>query len=402
MSGVLLASADRHLVDEVRAALHAAGVPLRVTHTWDGLVRELTRESHAVLLVDGEMPGLRLDLLVALRESLAQGPELLAIRGTSALPEARLDRLTRQLARRSPGALTQESLKELGLLGFGQPARPILAHLAASPLPLRLEGERGTGKLRVARAVHHLAGAGGPLRVIAVGTLPDFAGPPGTVYLRHADRWEPAPLMDLHDACREAGWRLMGGARSALGPETVGPPWHTLALPPLRQRPDDLQALTLLYVDRYRRRLGMVRRRFDRDLWALVRAHRWPGNVRELETFVVQALTSTAAPVVKATALPERVRTLVEPSPAASMADLARAFEDVVEARLAPIVLHGEVAGNLELHRLAVEATERALLRLALVRTGGNQKAAAELVGVARNTLASKLRKLGLATGAPR
>ena len=48
------------------------------------------------------------------------------------------------------------------------------------------------------------------------------------------------------------------------------------------------------------------------------------------------------------------------------------------------------------LYGLVLEAAERALLRLALTRTGGNRKATAVLLGVARNTLASRSRALGL------
>ena len=48
------------------------------------------------------------------------------------------------------------------------------------------------------------------------------------------------------------------------------------------------------------------------------------------------------------------------------------------------------------------EAAERALLKLTLRRTGGDQKAAAELLGVARNTLRAKAIRFGLIQPRPR
>jgi Fis family transcriptional regulator len=43
------------------------------------------------------------------------------------------------------------------------------------------------------------------------------------------------------------------------------------------------------------------------------------------------------------------------------------------------------------LHELVLQAVERPLLRFAMERTGGNQSAAAELLGINRNTLRKKL-----------
>lgn len=52
------------------------------------------------------------------------------------------------------------------------------------------------------------------------------------------------------------------------------------------------------------------------------------------------------------------------------------------------------------LHELVLQAVERPLLRFAMERTGGNQSAAAELLGINRNTLRKKLTEYGLGTAA--
>ncbi len=78
------------------------------------------------------------------------------------------------------------------------------------------------------------------------------------------------------------------------------------------------------------------------------------------------------------------------------MLDLAEAFEEVVEGRLRALIQQVDLDSGIEVRRLAVDATERALYRLALARTGGNQLAAARLLGVARNTLRSRAARLGV------
>jgi len=63
-----------------------------------------------------------------------------------------------------------------------------------------------------------------------------------------------------------------------------------LFLPPLRERPEDVEALSLLVVDRLARRMGRQAPRLTPDVLQRLRAHAWPGNVRELENVLERAL----------------------------------------------------------------------------------------------------------------
>ena len=81
----------------------------------------------------------------------------------------------------------------------------------------------------------------------------------------------------------------------------------------------------------------------------------------------------------------------MNPTAAPQGADL-EGFEEVVAARLAPVVQGWREGRGTGLHGMVVDATERALLRLVLAGTQGNRKAASKLLGVARNTLWRKLR----------
>lgn len=72
--------------------------------------------------------------------------------------------------------------------------------------------------------------------------------------------------------------------------------------------------------------------------------------------------------------------------------ELARIpFEELVSLRLRPVVdLLDEGGENRCIYREVMNQVERALIRLALERTDGNQQRAARLLGISRNTLRTK------------
>jgi len=147
-----------------------------------------------------------------------------------------------------------------------------------------------------------------------------------------------------------------------------------------------------LYLDAYVAQLALGPKRFDADLWSHLSAHSWPGNQRELEAFVVRALTSAQQPTVSWGRLPPSVQALLDPGLQAQAA--TQGFEHLVEDHLRPLVERYHADGApLALHRLVIDATERALVRVAL-QVAGNQKAAATLLGVARNTLRERIARL--------
>jgi len=390
----------RDLVERLAQAGHA----VRTASTWPALVREVAAPGCGLVLIDGRLQGLDTELLQALSASLPEPPELRSV-GGPALPirpaPARPD-LQLRLARRCARAVIQlDERRELDRMGLDNRALPLLADVATRATPIRIEGERGTGKERVARVIHRLAAAEGPLLSLDArpggaepAPVPD--GPPGVLYIRQLEEWSRGAVSDLEDRAGKAGWRMMGGTRvkGLDNPELAH--WTPVRLRPLRERHDDLKALTRLYVERYRRRQGLPRRRLDRSMWPLILSHPWPGNGRELETFAMQLVTSCPGPTFRARDLPEAVSRLLESAPDAALREQAVSFEELVEARLRPMVQQFELGSDVGLYRLAIDATERALIRLALSRTRGNQKAAASLLGVARNTLRTKATELGV------
>ena len=63
-----------------------------------------------------------------------------------------------------------------------------------------------------------------------------------------------------------------------------------IRLPPLRERPDDIEPLARMFLDRFAVDLGRTTRRLTPEALALLRAHHWPGNVRELENLAERLL----------------------------------------------------------------------------------------------------------------
>ncbi len=145
-----------------------------------------------------------------------------------------------------------------------------------------------------------------------------------------------------------------------------------IAVPPLRERPEDVAPLARHLVERFGRRIGRTPR-LAPELIAQLEAYPWPGNVRELGNVLERAVLLTRGDVVERADLPEPILSGdAEPDAA------------------------GASAGEPPTLRDAVEEAERRAIRAALRRTGGNKTRAAELLQVSIRTLWYKLEKLGI------
>jgi DNA-binding NtrC family response regulator len=138
-----------------------------------------------------------------------------------------------------------------------------------------------------------------------------------------------------------------------------------LAIPPLRERPEDVPVLARHFLSRYAERFGVSPLRVDDALLARLAARPWPGNVRELENAV------------------ERLVALSPPE-ALDLSLLGGAEPAGAEDR-APLPL-----------KERMQAYERGLVVEALRAARGNRTEAARRLGISRVTLHDKLRRYGL------
>jgi transcriptional regulator with PAS, ATPase and Fis domain len=136
-----------------------------------------------------------------------------------------------------------------------------------------------------------------------------------------------------------------------------------VAIPPLRERPSDIEALTRHLIKKY---AGPRTVRLSRSALDTLSAYTWPGNVRQLENELRRALV-LADDMIRAEHLSQDVRD-------GGTAEAARPDGLNVRRR--------------------VDALEAELVRAALERTSGNQTRAAELLGLSRFGLQKMIRRL--------
>jgi two-component system, NtrC family, response regulator AtoC len=139
-----------------------------------------------------------------------------------------------------------------------------------------------------------------------------------------------------------------------------------LEIPPLRERPTEIEPLARAFVAAAAARLGVAALDLTDDAIAALRGHPWPGNVRELRNVVERAILVADGAI-------DRVALRLAPAAAAAPGGAA------------PAVLANELA-----------ELERKRILEALDTCGGNQTRAAELLGMPRRTLIKRLDEYGV------
>jgi DNA-binding NtrC family response regulator len=148
-----------------------------------------------------------------------------------------------------------------------------------------------------------------------------------------------------------------------------------IRVPPLRERPEDIEPLVRTFVHQYAQRYGMGGVEVEPALVEALRTHAWPGNVRELENTVARLL---------ALAPDERI-TLA----------LWRSLSEGPTTSSTPASAAGDPGPGHPL-RARVEAFERTLIAESFEAAGHNQSETARRLGVSRPALIEKLHKYGL------
>jgi len=156
----------------------------------------------------------------------------------------------------------------------------------------------------------------------------------------------------------------------------------TITLPPLRDRPGDIEPLVSHFVASANRKLKKSVRGIDPAALAALEAHRWPGNVRELQNAIRYAVVQAVGAVVTPDCLPASLRGA--PPPAAEALDLPGLVASLLRV------------GATDIYRQVTQTVDRVLLTAVLDHVHGNQKQASDRLGISRTTLRAKLQALGL------
>jgi len=303
----------------------------------------------------------------------------------------------------------------------------ILPQIAASPSTVLLEGETGTGKELLARAIHDLSPrAEGPFVAVNCGALPDtlleselfgykagaFTGATrdkpgrfavaegGTVFLDEIGDVSPALQSRLLRVLEERTFEPLGGTESVradvrvvtatnrdLDALVAGGDFRRdlyyrvnvvrLRVPPLRERKEDVPLLADHFVERFGRLQAKAVTGVSREAMAVLLAHDYPGNVRELENVIERAFILCDEGDIERRHLPEELLPRAAPAGGeGAAADKAKADG-------------GDLAS-------AVRAAERQAILGALQHNAGNREAAARDLGLHKSTLFRKVRALGI------
>jgi two-component system response regulator AtoC len=140
-----------------------------------------------------------------------------------------------------------------------------------------------------------------------------------------------------------------------------------IAIPPLREHPEDIPVLVDHFIGKYARGSSML---VSPDVLKKLESYEWPGNVRELENVIQRAIVMAQGEIITPETLPAPLRS----------------------GRTA--ATHEEAVGSDLGLKKAVAGLERELILRALHETGGNKTRAADLLHINRRQLFAKLKQL--------
>jgi len=285
--------------------------------------------------------------------------------------------------------------------------------IAPSPLTLLIRGETGTGKDRLARAVHEASGRKGAFVAVNCGAIPETlveselfgyekgaftgarkdgykgkfeAADGGTLFLDEIGDMPPASQVALLRVLEEKKVTRIGSHRPIPVDVRVIAATHQnleqavaegrfradlfyrlremeLVLPPLRER-TDLRLLAEHFLEKVEQELGRAIA-VSAEVWSILEQHDWPGNLRELRQVIRQS---------------------------AYHACLIRGVDWISPQDLPPLKREKPETGKTVLFLSIDDAEERAIAQ-AIQAARGNLSEAARLLGIGRTTLYRKLRK---------
>ena len=167
----------------------------------------------------------------------------------------------------------------------------------------------------------------------------------------------------------------------------------SIFIAPLRDRKEDITPLVEFFVEHYNRKFRKNIRGLADETRRLLMNHDWPGNVRELKNAIERAMILEDESILHPTYLPFSV---------AQCNAGVTAFQSVSSSSNGD----HDLPGGRSLPRLSIpaggtslEEIERAMVELALEQSGGNQTQAARLLDISRDALRYKIKKFGLIHG---
>jgi len=292
----------------------------------------------------------------------------------------------------------------------------IAAKAARGNAPVLIQGETGTGKEYLARAIHYLSDRADQAMVtLNCGGFPDELlenelfghekgaftsantakvglceiADGGTLFLDEITHMSTAMQVKLLRFVEDHSFMRLGGTKPitvdvriiAASNQPVKEMVESdqfredlyyrlnvipLILPPLRRRPEDIE----VFVEHFMRQFDGESKQISQEAWEKLHSYNWPGNLRELRNAVQRAVVLSVGDSIE----PEHLLIERESTTPKNAADSAPA--------------DGESSSLLTLEEL-----ERQHIGAVLEACDGDQEAAAEILGVSRATVGRRVRK---------
>jgi len=410
-------------------------------------LQKVEEENFDLVLTDMKMPGLSgIDLLKKIRESDEEIPVIMITAyGTvetavKAMKEGAYDYLLKPFEKDEMKIIVANALKMktlvrenrylrgeleekykldnvIGKSSQMQEIYKILREVANTKATVLIQGETGTGKTLVARALHfNSSGKEKPFIHVNCAALPEglleselfghvkgaftdaVANKPGkfelanagTIFLDEIVELSPMLQVKLLRVLQEKEFEQVGGIKTikidvrviaatnrdikkALEGGLLREDLYyrlnviSINIPPLREHKEDIPLLVEYFLQKFNRESGKNIKGVSPRAMDMLTNYNWPGNVREVENVIERAVILGS----KNTLLPE------------SLPLHLKEESDKMEIHIPP-------------EGIALEKVEKSLIREALKMTRGNQSRAAKLLDISRNTLRYRIRKFGI------
>jgi DNA-binding NtrC family response regulator len=333
------------------------------------------------------------------------------------------------------------------LIGSGSAMQAVckqIGRVAAQDVNVLVLGESGTGKELVARAIYyHSHRSEGPFLAINCAAIPEslleselfgyergaFTGAEqrrigkfeqshgGTLFLDEIGDMSPSTQAKILRLLQDGRFERLGGSEPITADVRIIAATNqaldtlieqgkfrkdlyyrlcgvTIHLPPLRERQEDIAELAHYFLFRFNRQLGTAVQSIAPEALEILERYDWPGNIRQLQNVIRESLIVSVGSAI----LPEFLPIELHQEKSVDVGDDPETgpLPEVNWNSLPEYIENAILSGEHDLYRHVVEQVDRILVTLAMRQAGGKQNRAAEILGLSRVTLRTKLRNMGV------
>lgn len=336
----------------------------------------------------------------------------------------------------------QKTVRIVGNHKKMQEVYKLIGQVAEQDVTVLITGESGTGKELVAKAIyHHSKKKNKPFLTVNCAAIPDtlfeselfgyergaFTGAErthlgkfercngGTIFFDEIGDMSLATQAKVLRVLQEGEFERLGGTETLKADVRVIAAtnkelakavergefredlyWRlkiiSIALPPLRNRAEDIPMLAKYFLDRFTEEFHKPVRRLADAATRKLNSYSWPGNVRELENCIKRAVLLCSGDVI----LEEHIKLEAEKKPLGpkSREQLLNSLKEKLDD-LIPDILR---LSDERVHANIVELIEEMVIARSLKECANNQVKAAKMLGISRNTLRHRMQKYNLKT----